>query len=208
MANIKLVIFDFDGTVADTFKYGVKIANSLSSRFKYDLIMPDKEEHYRGKSAQEILKEAGISWFKLPFVATRFQIEFSKVIDELMPCGNIIEVIKTLSKKYELGIITSNSEKNVNRFLENNNLTNIFSFIISNKKLFGKAKTFKKIIKDRKLVEGEFIYIGDETRDIEAAKKLKVKIISCSWGFNTYDLLKKFEPDYLINKPEEILDII
>jgi len=208
MTKIKLVIFDFDGTIADTFKFGVKISNSLAPKFKYNLITEDTEEHYRGKSAQEILKEAGISFFKLPFVATRFQIEFSKVINELLPCEGIIDVINSLKDKYELGIITSNSGKNVDRFLENHKLTNIFSFIISNKKLFGKAKTFKKIIKEKKINTEEVIYIGDESRDIEAAKKNNVKIISVSWGFNTYNLLEKYKPDFLISDAKEILKII
>ena len=54
----------------------------------------------------------------------------------------------------------------------------------------------------------EIVYVADETRDIEAAKKAKVRIISVTWGFNSREILKKQNPDFLVDRPEEILRII
>jgi phosphoglycolate phosphatase len=208
MTKLKLILFDFDGTIADTFHLGVKISNRLALKYNYGIITPDKEEYCRGKPGKEILKEAGISFYKLPFVVSSFKKEFSKVISELMPFDNICDVIRTLKSHYELGVITSNASENVNNFMNRNNLDDVFSFIISSRNLFGKAKIFTKIIKERNYQNEELIYIGDETRDIEAAKKKKIKIIAVSWGFNSYELLNKFSPDFIAKEPKEILEIL
>ncbi len=54
----------------------------------------------------------------------------------------------------------------------------------------------------------EVIYVGDETRDIEAAKKINSKVIAVSWGFNTKEALARHNPDFLIHQPSELLDVM
>jgi len=208
MKNVKLIIFDFDGTIADTLSFGIKIANTLSTRYNYGLITNENIDLLRGKSAQDVIKASGIPFYKLPFVAVSFQKEFSKVISALEPFKGINETLTNLKKHFELGILTSNSIFNVNYFLEKNKLQDIFSFVISNKGLFGKSKLMKKIIKNKNLKNDEVIYIGDETRDIEAAHLSKIKVIAVSWGFNTKELLEKFSADYIVKSPFELENLL
>ena len=106
-----------------------------------------------------------------------------------------------------MGILTSTSEENVRKFLKKNKLE-LFDFIYSGSSIFGKHKVMKSLLKKQKLKRKEVIYVGDETRDIEAAKKAKVKIISVTWGFNTKQILKKQKPDFLIDKPKELMKIL
>lgn len=54
----------------------------------------------------------------------------------------------------------------------------------------------------------ETIYVGDETRDIEAARKTNIEIIAVSWGYNSKQLLEKQKPDFLIDKPRQLVDIL
>ena len=208
MKDIKYIIFDFDGTIADTFKLGIKISNKLALRFDYRLITQDKVEYYRGRTAQEILKEAQIPFYKFPFVVKEFRKEINKIIEQLKPFKGIPEVIKALSEKYKLGVLTSNSQSNVETVFEINNLSSYFEFVRSKSKLLSKSKAMKKIMLDYNLKPENIIYIGDETRDIEAAHKVGLKIICVTWGFNTKKLLSKHSPDYLIDQPENILNIL
>ena len=52
------------------------------------------------------------------------------------------------------------------------------------------------------------IYVGDETRDIRSARKSNVGIVAVSWGFNSGDILQEFQPDSLVNTPQELLDAV
>ena len=208
MKDIKYIIFDFDGTIADSFKFGVKISNKLALRFDYKLITQDKIEYYRGRTTQEILKEAKIPFYKFPFVVKEFRKEINKIIEQLKPFADMPEVIRTLSKKYKLGVLSSNSQSNVETVLKTNNLLTYFEFIKSKSKLLSKSKSMKKLLLEYNLKPENIIYIGDETRDIEAAHKVNIKIICVSWGFNTRKVLSKYSPDYLVDQPLEILKII
>ncbi|MFZ1324135.1 MAG: HAD hydrolase-like protein, partial [Candidatus Saccharimonadales bacterium] len=51
------------------------------------------------------------------------------------------------------------------------------------------------------------VYIGDETRDIQAARMAFIRAVSVTWGFNTRRILEKQRPAYLIDTPEELLSI-
>jgi phosphoglycolate phosphatase-like HAD superfamily hydrolase len=207
MTDLKFVIFDFDGTIADTLRLGVKISNKLALKYNYGLIEDDKIEYYRGKTAQWIIKESKIPFYKFPFVAANFKKEFSKDIDDLKPINGIIEIVENLYKKFQLGIVTSNARSNVEKFLNLNNLKKFFSFMVTDTNLFGKSGNIKKLIKKNNLKKEEIIYIGDETRDIEAAKKSGIKIISVAWGFNTKQVLEKHKPDFLVNNKDELIKL-
>jgi phosphoglycolate phosphatase len=74
--------------------------------------------------------------------------------------------------------------------------------------LFGKNKIITNILKRRHLEKEETCYIGDEDRDIEAAKKAGVKSAAVTWGFNTKKRLASINPDFLITKPSDILTIV
>jgi len=118
-----------------------------------------------------------------------------------------ISDLNNLSKKYDLGIISSNSESNIKSFLDKHNLTSLFSYIHTDSSLFGKHTILKKFCRKFKIEYSNVIYIGDEDRDILAAKKMKIKVVSVTWGYNDKSLLEKEKPDYLVEAPKQILDI-
>ena len=110
-------------------------------------------------------------------------------------------------KGYKLAIISSNRIENINVFIKHNNI-NIFDFVHGKTDLFGKAGYLGKFLNDFKLGKSEVIYIGDEIRDVEACKKVGIKMIGVSWGLHTIEALRKAGVDYIAKKPEEILKII
>ena len=74
--------------------------------------------------------------------------------------------------------------------------------------MFSKHKVLRKFLQKNFLTPEEVIYVGDETRDIEAAKKIKMKAIAVSWGFNSKEALAAQNPEFLIHKPNELIDVI
>jgi len=209
LKHIKTIIFDFDGTIADTMKLGVEISNSLSDRFGYKKIRNNRElDFYRNQSTQEALKAIGISLVKLPFVARSFRQNLTKKLDELCPIEGISEVLSRLAQDYTLGIVTSNSEKNINLFLAKYGLDQYFQFRYTGIRLFNKSTSIKSLLKKYAFDKSSVLVIGDETRDIEAARKCQLTIVSVSWGFHTSDLLRKHCPDELVNKPKDLLNLL
>lgn len=207
--TIKTIIFDFDGTIADTYQTLITITNNLANEFGYAQISPEELLELKQLSSREILRKSKISWIKIPFLLKRGQAELNKLVVTLKPINGIEKSLEKLKERgYYLGIITSNSYENVQGFLENNQLKNIFDFIYPSIPLFRKHNAIKKFINKHGFKPEEVIYVGDETRDIEAARKCKVKIASVSWGFSDKFLLEQYNPDFLLDCPKELLTML
>ena len=205
----KVIIFDFDGTIADTVDALVTIANRLAVEFGYIQITPEELARLRTFSSREIIKYSGISLFKIPFLLKKVKGELKQKIQELKPIPGIHAALIELQKEgYRLGIITSNSQENVTAFLQNNELAYLFDFIYSGVTIFGKTTIINNVLKQKQLTTQAVIYVGDETRDIEASKKANIKVIAVAWGFNSPEALAKQKPNFLINYPSELLEVI
>lgn len=204
-----VLIFDFDGTLADSRQTLVEIANNLALEFGFDRVTEDEMLRLSNLSSRDIFYESPIPHYKIPFLLRRVKKELNQKISSLEPFEGIQEALNNLKKKgYRLGIVTSNLKENVVDFLNNNSLEKYFDFVYSASTLFGKHKILKKIIKKHDLCIEKIIYVGDETRDIEAAKQTKIKVIAVTWGFNSASVLAEYKPDFLIHKPQELTEIL
>ena len=207
--TIKLIIFDFDGTIADTYQIIIKIVNSLSSEFGYQPLDAETQKLLRDLSSKEIIQKSGISLFKLPFLAKRVQLELGNYIEDIDAFGGIPEVLVALKQQnYHLGIVTSNIQANVDIFLERQNLSSVFDFVSASTTIFGKHRIINRAIKNLQLSKQQVVYVGDETRDIRSARKSGIGIISVDWGFHSSQLLSQHQPDAIATAPSEILDAI
>lgn len=205
--NKKLVLFDFDGTIADTLHVVIDVANSISSEFGYKKIERKDIVKLRSKHAYDVLKYLKFPLIKMPFILKKVRIELGKRIRNFKPTKGIKKVITELNKhNYKLGILTSNSKNNVIEFLKRNNL-DMFDFVYSGTSIFGKGGLIKKILRIYNIKPKNMVYIGDEVRDIEAAKKANVAVIAVCWGYNSKRILKKQKPDFLVDKPEDIIKL-
>jgi len=205
----KVIIFDFDGTIADTVDALVSIANRLAAEFGYAQITPEQLTLLRSFSSREIIKYSGVSLIKIPFLVKKVKSELKTKIPELKPIPGIKEALIQLQQHdYKLGIITSNSRENVTDFLAINELNNLFEFIYSGVTIFGKTTIINNVLRQKQFKPQTVIYVGDETRDIEASKKANIKVIAVTWGFNSSEILAKQKPDFLINHPTELLEVI
>lgn len=207
--SIKVVVFDFDGTIADTHDTFVEIVNGLAGEFGYRPVNSEEIEILKNLSSREVIERSKVSPLWIPFLLYRVKRELNKRIDRLEPFADLYSCLASLKERgYTLGIITSNTRENVTIFLKKHQLFDFFDFIYSGTPLFGKHKIIDRLIRQNRFHVSEVIYVGDETRDINAAKKSNVKAIAVGWGFNSPKILAKFQPDYLIHHPRELLEIL
>lgn len=201
----QVILFDFDGTIADTYQAIADITNQLSTEFGYKALSPEELDLIKNLSSREIVKLSEISVFKLPFLVKRVRTELSKEIADLKPIPGIKAVLEDLKDKgYILGIVTSNNQENVDIFLEKNKLNHLFRYIYSGTAIFGKHRVLNRVIREHRLTKADVIYVGDETRDIRSARKSKIAMIAVSWGFNAAEILAEHRPDYLVDRPSEL----
>lgn len=202
------IVFDFDGTIADTFDLTVFVFNELKDELGYQEITEKEIDVLRDKGFREILKDIKISLVRLPLIIKRHQDEEYKYINEIKIFAGMKSLLKDLkSNGFVLGLVSSNSLKNVKKCLELNEI-DIFDYIDCGSALFGKDKIIKRILKKRGLKKEEIIYMGDEIRDVEACKKVGVKVVAVTWGYNSKAGLSKSEPDYLVDEVRDLKKLL
>ena len=205
---LKVIIFDFDGTLADTIDILLNITNRLSAEFGFKSATKEELAQLSGLTPWQILRYSGISIFKFPLLIRKLKAELRCEIPNIQLFPGIKEVLLELKKLgFQLGIITSNSRENVLASLEKNGLQGTFTFIYSGS-TFGKHKVINRWLKREHINAEEVVYVGDEIRDIDAAKKTGIKIIAVSWGFNSQSALAAQNPDFLIERPQELIEIM
>ncbi|MFH0805254.1 MAG: HAD-IA family hydrolase [Patescibacteria group bacterium] len=202
-----VIVFDFDGTIADSFGTVIKILGELSNNPTFKNIVPREQmEQLRNEGIRKLIKTRSvISMAQLPFWVRRFRQELNNKLSTTTPIKDISEVINSLKNKYKIAIISSNAKENIEIFLKNNGIN--VDYIYSGSSIFGKSKVINVFIKKEKINRGDVIYIGDEDRDIEAAHKSHIFSIAVSWGYNSEKVLIGASPNILIKKPEELISI-
>jgi len=213
MKKIKMVIFDFDGTIADTLPFSFQKFLEIAKLFQID-DLTDRQiiNEIRSKSYQELLQGSfKKAWLKLPFIVymiKNMQKELEKEIEKIKLFPGIKRVLGDLKKNgYKLAIISSNRKESIDKFIKYNNI-DMFDFIHGKTDLFGKADYLEKFVKDFKLKKSEVIYVGDEIRDVESCQEAGIKIIGVFWGLHRPEVLKAHSADFIVKKPSEILKIV
>lgn len=206
---MKVIAFDFDGTIADTLEAIWRIGNQLAPTFGYQPATPEQFQQLRYLHPREILRRSNIAAWKLPFLLRHIRRELKQEVRSLRLMPGMKEALIALAQlDYRLGIVTSNSQANVEIFLQVHDLADLFSFIDSEPKLLGKANTLRRLIKREQLDQEQVLYVGDEVRDIEAARHNQIRVIAVTWGFNTPEALAAQAPDFLVDHPQELVQVI
>jgi len=197
----KYIVFDFDGTIADTFEVVKNIAKDELGASE-NIFKSLKDDGIRTTMEKE-----GISIWKLPKMALKVKSKLREA-ENINLFSGIAELMNGLKNNYKLGIVSSNSEQDILKILERYNIQNLFEFIYSDSSIFGKHLVLKRMCKKYKIIPEGVIYVGDEDRDIIAAKKNNIKNIAVTWGFNSRERLSKVNPDFIVDAPLQIVNIV
>lgn len=204
----KLILFDFDGTLADTADLALEIFNEISAKYKFRSINKEELKSLKGKSIKELSKYLDIPLYRVPSLLLKGQKLLYQRIKKVRPIENIVELLNNLKEKgFQLGILSTNSKDNIKVFLNQYDIE-LFDIIRTSASIWDKSRGLAKVIKKSKLDPEEVLYIGDEIRDIDASKKCGVPVASVTWGYNSLESLQIREPDFLVDQPEQLLPVI
>jgi phosphoglycolate phosphatase len=200
-------IFDFDGTIANSFAATLRVANELAPEFGYRPAQPDELEQLRGSSYRSIAEQLGIPWHKAPVIAARIRNQLSHALSDMPTFDGMPRALSQLRMRgIRLGILTSNDRRSVESFLAARELQ-YFDFIGTSASVWGKERRLRSLLRSRGLTVTEVAYVGDEVRDIEATKALGMRAIAVGWGYTSLSYLATHAPDHLVYEPADLLDI-
>ena len=200
------LIFDFDGTIADTLEAVVRITNRIAPEYGYPPTTPEKLKFYQSLSTKDMLKQSEIPLFRLPFLVRRVRREMGAELPSITIASDLKETLQALSEAdHKLMIMSSNTHRNIEGFLRQHSIDHLFSAVIGSVGLLSKARALRRIIQKGDLDFSQVIYVGDETRDVDASKQVGVLVAAVTWGFSSRAALAAQDPAFLIDHPKQLL---
>lgn len=204
---IKILLFDFDGTIADSFAVVEQVFYEITG---HKPISDTAEvDRLRKMHMMQAIKELHIKPWQVPGLVVKGRAAMNRHINEIPIFPGMTQTIRKLhAQGYVLYVMSSNSAQNVHQFLKRHSLDMYFTRVYGNIGLLHKAAAIKNVLRRNRFAPEECVYIGDEARDVDGAKKAGVYMISVSWGYNHESLLQEHKPDALVHEPHEIVSIL
>lgn len=192
-----IAAFDFDGTLADTMPWFNSILNTVADKYGFRKIDAAERDQLRHRDAAEILKFLGIPLWKLPAIMAHVRTLMQEIDPSVHMFDGIPDALARLKTAgVRLAVVSSNSLENVRRV--GPDTAALFDDYECGTDLFGKAAKIERLLKRHDTAPERFLLVGDEMRDIDAARKAGVRVGSVAWGYNHVDALRERGPDELI----------
>jgi phosphoglycolate phosphatase len=201
-----LAIFDFDGTLADTVTWFAGVVNHVADRYGFERVEERDHEKLRSYAPRKLLSVLGVPLWKVPLIAYYLRTLLARDIDRVSLFAGVDTLLRTLSRaNVKLAVVSSNSHENVYRVLGPDNVELIETFACG-VSIFGKAAKLRGVLKTCGVPRSRAIYIGDEVRDIEAAREADVASGAVAWGYNTLEVLQAHGPNEVFTTINDIIE--
>jgi phosphoglycolate phosphatase len=204
----KLLIFDFDGTLANSFPWVVAILDELAEKFNAKPVDHSRLDELKNYPPRKIMKMHNVSIWKLPailrFTRSRMKsngesIQYFEGVDTMLQ--------KLKDNNIRMALVTTNTCETVRKVL-GDDLYDLFHHFEDKVSLFGKPAALKRIIRKSGLDRSEMLAIGDEIRDVEAAKKVNIPFGAVSWGFSSMEVMASHSPEHIFTEISQIVDLV
>jgi len=201
----KLLIFDFDGTLADTFSLSLEIFDDAAKKFRFRPLDRENLALLRGMTARQIFEHHGVQLYKLPLLARYMRASMQNHMHEISIFDGVDTMLRELSEKQAvLTVLSSNASAVVEHVLSSTHVGR-FHHIECGSSLFGKASRIRRMLDMTGIASSDALLIGDEIRDIEAARQVKIPFGAVAWGYTRLDVLLQHDVQHVFLRPEMIV---
>ena len=204
----RLVVLDFDGTLADSFDWFCSVLNGVADRYRFRRVEADEVEALRLQGARAIVAHLGIPRWKLPFIARHMHGLAARDAGRIALFPGVPAMLAGLAGSgVTLAILSSNRQDTVRRVLGPEQARFIDAYACG-ASLFGKARRLHRLLARTGIAPDRVLCIGDEVRDLEAARALGCPFGAVAWGYTDARALAALDPEYLFTEPAEITSLV
>jgi phosphoglycolate phosphatase len=203
------VVFDFDGTLADSAGLAVRLYNAIAAREGFKALTAQNLESLRALPLMDRLPLLGVPVHRLPGLMVEVRRDFAGQMHTVPVHPGVPELLEGLRQRgLRALVLSSNDAANIRTFLSRQGLEALVDGVHGGVSLFGKARMLRGLMKREQLLPGQLVYVGDEERDVQACREVGVRVVAVTWGVDTVERLRGAGPDALAATPAEVLDYV
>jgi phosphoglycolate phosphatase len=204
MPAFSLAIFDYDGTLADSFPWFCSVLNQTARQFGFREVAEGEAEELRGLESREIMARLGVPLWKLPAIAMHMRGLSAEAGNAVPLFPGVESMLERLAASgVTIAIVSSNGEEAIRRTL--GPAASHVSHFDCGASLWGKSAKFKTVMGRAGASRQRTIAIGDEIRDIDAARRAGIAAGAVTFGYNSAASLRARRPDLIFDDYGELL---
>lgn len=196
MTRYDLLIFDFDGTLADSFPFFLDVFDTLADAHSFRRLERDRLDVLRHYDLRQMMRHVGLPRWKLLPVGVHFRSLMAQNISRIQLFEGMREFLRAAaSQGVQLAIVSSNSEENVRMVLGEE--AALFRHYECGVSLFGKRRRLRHVLRSSGVAPDKVLCLGDEVRDIEAAHGAGLAFGAVAWGYTAPEALQANAPRHV-----------
>ena len=203
MPRYRLAIFDFDGTLADALPWFRSSFPAMISRFDLTPVNATEMEELRMMSGRQIMGRLNVPMWRLPAIVSDMRTRKLAAAAEISLFDGVPAMLSDLQRLgIQTAIVSSDGEESVRRVL--GPTAGLISRFDCGAAVFGKHRKFRRVARHFGTRPADIICIGDEIRDIEAARAAGMDSGAVAWGYAFSAALQAAGPTHFFNAIAEI----
>lgn len=204
----QLAIFDFDGTLADSFPCFLAALNDAASRFGFRAIDAADVERLRGYSSWQVMEHIDVATWQLPMITQFVRARMAESVESVSLFPGMHEVLEDLDARgVRIAIVSSSTEETIRRVL-GPRLASLVQDYRCSVSMFGRRPKLRQVLAATHVARARAVAIGDEVRDLRAARSEDIAFAAVTWGFTAAPALVAAEPDYIFQHVDDLADAI
>ncbi len=194
----KLLIFDFDGVVEDSFELSFKFFKE-----QFDTLTHDDYRSWFDGNFYKTIKEKNI-----PIDINLYYENYAAALKERIIAPEMKKVLIRLNKIFSLSIVSSSHDDAINEYLQRNNIEGLFDQVWGVNKHASKVEKLEGLISEHSIPKEDCYFITDTLGDIRESNEVGIKAIAVTWGFHPRERLEQGHPAVIVDTPQELLDFL
>ncbi|MFA5095596.1 MAG: HAD hydrolase-like protein [Candidatus Paceibacterota bacterium] len=199
--NKKLVIFDFDGVLANTLEFSFKIHKDINGNLTWEKFQKFAMGDFHEEMRRSVEKESHI-------IPKNFYELYEKNLNEIGINEVLRATVSELRNNHKLAIVSSTSSSYISNFLEKEKILSYFNDILGQDVHTSKIVKINTLLERYKIIPNYAVFITDSLGDILEGNECKIKSIGVTWGIHGKETLKKGNPSAIIDDPRDLLETI
>ena len=207
--SYRLAIFDFDGTLADSWPFFLSVFNDIADQHGFRRIDAEQAERLRHYGPRDVMRHVGMPAWKLPFASRSFidRMRAVTTTGRIPLFDGIGPILHELDRAgLRLAVVSSNAEENVRAVL-GPELAGLMGQYECGMSIFGKAARIRKVLRLAGTAPSQALYVGDQTTDADAARRAGIGFGAVSWGYAPIEILRQVAPEREFGAPADLLSL-